>query len=79
MEINRLTVIRDQIYREGSLKAHSVTTRVAACAVIANPLAGSASDDVSSRFSFGSILGELLVQEALAQLGKPAIYYGDCW
>ena len=44
--------------------------------MVSNPLAGSACDDFSSLFSLGSDLGELLVKEALAQLGKPAICYG---
>ena len=46
MEIRRLTVIKDVIYFEGGLEANKPVTRVAACAVIANPLAGRAQDDV---------------------------------
>lgn len=64
MQIHRLTTIRDQVFQEEGLKALSITTRVAACAVIFNPLAASASDDVTLLFPFGSALGEMLVKEA---------------
>jgi len=51
-------------------------TRVAACAVIANPLAGRAQDDLEELIGMGAELGELLVREALTVLTRPAISYG---
>jgi Amino acid synthesis len=76
MEIRRLTVIKDVISFEGGLPANKPVTRVAACAVIANPLAGRAQDDVEQLLMFGDMLGERLVHEALALLPNPAISYG---
>jgi hypothetical protein len=76
MEIRRLTVIKDVIYFEGGLEANKPVTRVAACAVIANPLAGRAQDDVEQLIMFGGELGERLVREGLPLLPHPAISYG---
>jgi hypothetical protein len=76
MEIRRLTVIKDLIHFEGGLPAHAPVTRVAACAVIGNPLAGQAQDDVEQLIAFGADLGEFLVREALGLLPRPAISYG---
>src|SRR6202012_5249008 len=76
MEIRRLTVIKDVIYFEGGLPANTPVTRVAACAVIANPLAGCAQDDVEQLVTFGDMLGERLVQEGLPLLPRPAVSYG---
>ena len=52
------------------------STRVAACAVIANPLAGRRAMISTMLIPFGAELGETLVQEALALLPQPAISYG---
>src|SRR5258708_40361858 len=76
MDIRRLTLVKDVVYAEGGLPANTPVTRVAACAVIANPLAGRAQDDVGELIPFGAELGELLVREALALLPQPAIAYG---
>jgi hypothetical protein len=51
-------------------------TRVAACAVIANPFSGRPTDDLAELVPFGAGLGELLVKEALVLLTRPAIAYG---
>ena len=40
MDIRRLLVLRDTVNHEGGLPAPAPVTRVAACAVIRNPLAG---------------------------------------
>ena len=69
-------LIKDVVYAEGGLPAMTPVTRVAACAVIANPLAGRAQDDLGELIPFGAELGELLVKEALALLPQPAISYG---
>src|SRR3954470_5960783 len=76
MDIRRLTLIKDVVHAEGGLPAAVPVTRVAACAVIGNPLAGRAQDDVSELVPFGAELGALLVREALALLPQPAIAYG---
>jgi hypothetical protein len=76
MDIRRLTLIKDVVYAEGGLPATAAVTRVAACAVIGNPLAGQALEDVSELVPFGAELGDRLVREALALLPGPAIAYG---
>jgi hypothetical protein len=76
MDIRRLLVIKDVIYAEGGLPAMAPVTRVAACAVIANPLAGRAEEYLDQLIPFGEELGEMLVQEALKALPLPALSYG---
>lgn len=76
MDIRRLVLLKDVVYAEAGLRAIVPVTRSAACAVIANPLAGCAVDDLSELVPFGAELGELLTREALSLLGQPAISYG---
>src|SRR6266851_9861767 len=76
MDIRRLLVLRDTVNHEGGLPARKPVTRVAACAVIRNPLAGVAREDLSELVPFGEELGTLLVREALAALPNPAVGYG---
>jgi hypothetical protein len=76
MDLRRLTLVKDVVYAEGGLPAITPVTRVAACAVIVNPLAGLSQESVEELFGFGAELGELLVREALALLSRPAVSYG---
>ncbi len=76
MNIRRLILVRDTVTSEGGLPALRPLTRVAACAVIANPLAGRPQDDVSELVPFGEALGERLAHEALAALPNPPVCYG---
>jgi Amino acid synthesis len=76
MDIRRLTLLKDVVHAEGGLPAVTPVTRAAACAVIANPLAGLAQDDVDELIAFGAELGEMLVREAAALLPGPAASYG---
>jgi hypothetical protein len=76
MELRRLLVIRDTVHSEGGLPALVPVTRVAACAVIGNPLAGGPYDDLSDLVPLGEQLGDLLVKEAVAVLPRPPVSYG---
>jgi hypothetical protein len=76
MQIRRLIVIRDVVNEEGGLPALSPVTRVAACAVVFNPYAGKASDELGTLVEFGAELGALLTKEAAAQLPRKAVAYG---
>src|ERR1700758_4698393 len=76
MDVRRVWTCKDVVFAEGGLPALNPVTRVAACAVIANPAAGEALDDLSELVAFGAELGELLVKEAMAQLPDAAISYG---
>ena len=76
MDIRRLVIVKDTIHAEGGLPAVQPVTRVAACAVIANPLAGQATDALDPFLAIGAELGERLVKEVLAVLPGAAIGYG---
>jgi hypothetical protein len=76
MHLRRIIILKDVVHAEGGLPALKPVTRVAACAVIANPLAERAVDDLSELIDLGAELGERLVQEAVALFEKPVISYG---
>jgi Amino acid synthesis len=76
MDIRRVVVVKDVVHREGGLPAIVPVTRVAACAIVANPFAGRPSDDLADLIPFGIEIGELLVREALILLRKPVVSYG---
>jgi hypothetical protein len=76
MELRRLIVIKETVHAEGGLPAVEPVTRVAACAVIANPLARAVSDELEPLVSWGADLGERLVKECVAHLPHPAVAYG---
>jgi len=76
MEIRRSLIISDTISFEGGLPAIVPVRRVAACAVIANPLANKSVDDLGILVPYGAELGELLVRDALSVLKAPVISYG---
>jgi len=76
MHIRRTLTVIDMVASEGGLPALRPVTRVAACAVIANPLAGRAQDDVSELVAFGEELADLLTRKALAGLPNPVAGYG---
>lgn len=76
MQIRRQVLIRETIYSEGSLPALKPVTRVAACAIVRNPLAGRPQDDLAELVPFGEMLGDRLAKEAVAALQGPAASYG---
>jgi hypothetical protein len=76
MDIRRIFICKDVIFAEAGLPALKPVTRVAACAVIANPLADQPRDDLSELVPIGADLGVLLIKEANALLPGPAVSYG---
>ena len=50
MDIRHIFLCKDVLLGEGGLPALKPVTRVAACAVVANPLAGQPRDDLSCSF-----------------------------
>jgi hypothetical protein len=76
MDIRRLLVISDTVKFEGGSTAIVPVTRVAACAVIANPLAGVATDDLGVLIPLGAEVGEHLSAEARTLLRAPVVSYG---
>jgi len=76
MDVRRFLVMKDTVHSEGGLPAIRPVTRVAACAVVANPLAGQPTDDLGVLIPFGAELGDRLVKECLAHLQNPPVAYG---
>ena len=76
MQIRQIVVVCDTTNSEGGLPSLRPVTRVAACAVIHNPLAKTARDDVSELIPYGVELGDLLVRKALSMLPNPPVAYG---
>jgi hypothetical protein len=76
MEIRRTLVVKDTVSFEGGAPAIVPVTRVAACAVIANPLAGIVTDDLQALVPFGAELGAYLVRTAADALQAPVLSYG---
>jgi hypothetical protein len=76
MDIRRIVVVKDVVHSEAGLPAINSVTRVAACALIGNPLAGVPTDHLDLLFSWGADLGERLVKECLGSLSHPVRAYG---
>jgi len=76
MDIRRLLIVKDKVSFEGGAVAVTPVTRVAACAVIENPLAGVVTDDLAVLVPIGADLGEYLTREALNALQASVIAYG---
>src|ERR1700727_2714168 len=76
MDIRRIWLCKDVVFAEGGLPGLKPVTRIAACAVIANPAADQALGDLSELVGFRADLGARLVKEAQALLPGPAISYG---
>lgn len=76
MDLRRIHLIKDVIYREGNRPLDRPITRVAACAVLRNPAAQRTSLDLNDLIALGAELGELLSTHALALLAQPVVGYG---
>jgi hypothetical protein len=76
MEIRRTLIVKDTINFEGGSPSIVPVTRVAACALVVNPLAGVVTDDLQSLVPFGVELGDFLVRAALDALQARPVSYG---
>ena len=76
MEIRRTLIVKDSVSFEGGVPAIVPVTRVAACALIANPLAGVVTDDLEALIPFGAELGDYLIRAALDALQARPVSYG---
>jgi hypothetical protein len=76
MDIRRVLIIKDKVSFEGGAAGVTPVTHVAACAVIANPLADVVTDDVGLLVPIGAELGKYLIREALNVLQASVIAYG---
>jgi hypothetical protein len=76
MELRKLLVQLEQVHSEGGFSGPRPVTRVAACAIVANPLAGRSEENLETLMDMGAALGALLATEALKHLSSPVTSYG---
>jgi len=69
MVIRKVTAIMEETSMEAGKKLEKPVRKCAAIAVIENPYAGRYVDDLSLLYSYGEMLGSLLVTRALRTLG----------
>jgi hypothetical protein len=76
MRIRKLVTVIEEVLEDGGRKAAPPVKKVAAIAVIANPLAGRFVEDLGELITTGEQLGELLGRRAATALGAPVHSYG---
>jgi amino acid synthesis protein len=74
--MRKVVFLRELVFAELGETAARPVTRVAALAVLANPLAGHFVADLRPLWLLGGKLGEQLMPELAALLGAPAASYG---
>lgn len=75
MIVRRSVLLRESVFYDGLTQGDVVVRRIAACAVVANPLAHGRVN-LSELVDLGARLGEELARQAASCLTKPAIAYG---
>jgi hypothetical protein len=76
MDIRRTLILSEEILAEAGAAATPAVHRAAALAVIKNPFAGRAVDDLSPLFDVGLELGALLMKRVVDALGGQPVSYG---
>lgn len=76
MKLRKTVMIKETMATDHSGVTCDPITKVAVMAVVKNPFAGKCSDDLSPLFSLGREIGEHLMADVVAMLGKPAVGYG---
>lgn len=76
MHIRKVVVHHETVYAEYGRSAPEPIARVAAIALVDNPLLDRRSDDLSVLFDIGANLGERLMADLAARLPRPAVSYG---
>jgi hypothetical protein len=76
MAIRKTQFVKETVHAEAGEPAPAPIRRVAALAVIDNPVAGRYERDLSHLFDVGLRLGEELMPEAVRLLDGPALVYG---
>ena len=75
-DIRKIVTLRDVTFGELGMEAPRPITRAVGMAVIRNPFAGRAVDDLRALWEAGAGIGERLMPELVKLLGAPAISYG---
>lgn len=76
MDIRKTVIVRETVHAEGGHAAEPPVNRVAGIAIIANPYAGRAVEDLSDLFQLGHDLGARLMADLPAHLAGPTVSYG---
>jgi hypothetical protein len=76
MKIRKLVTVVEDILMDGGREARRPVRKVAAVAVIQNPLAGRFVEDLTELIDMGEELGALLSKKATEALGAPAESFG---
>jgi hypothetical protein len=76
MNVRKTLYVKEIVAAEAGAPAPKPVSRVAAIAVVQNPYAGRAVDDLSPLFDLGTQLGEALMPEAVRLLNGPPLAYG---
>lgn len=76
IQTRKIIFIRELITSDAFGEPCEPVSRVAAAAVVRNPLAGRFETDLSALFEIGAELGSQLAEEAVAQLIGPPVSYG---
>ena len=76
LEIRKTVIVTETLEADGYGEPCDPVNRVAAMVVVRNPLAGSFSEDLSSLFDIGGVVGDLLMEKIVSQLGGDSVSYG---
>ena len=76
MSVRKFQTIREVIEADGVNERCQKIVRIVTMAVIKNPFTGRFVDDLSLLFDLGGQLGEQLMDDAVAQLGRLPVSYG---
>nr|AWJ65992.1 hypothetical protein [uncultured bacterium] len=75
-DIRKIITFRETILTEMGQRLEDKITRAAGLAVVRNPLAGSFEQDLTPLFEIGREIGDLLSDQIVELLGRPAVTYG---
>lgn len=76
MDYRKLLIYSEEIRSDGDSRAKHPVNRVAACAIISNPMAGRVESDLSSLSAIGAALGKFLTEKAMHLLPREPKAYG---
>ena len=76
IEPRKIIFYQETIFSEMDTRADKPSVRVAASAVVSNPIAGRFVQDLSELFDLGGSLGERLAGKLTELVGAPVVSYG---
>lgn len=76
LEIRKIVTIVEEILSESNIIAERPLRRVATCAVVKNPYAGTHNEDLSEAIRAGAELGKILGEKAVSMLKDKVEGYG---